>query len=38
MTLRHGQGTFTGVFLLVQVDGRWRMANKACHREPHAAR
>jgi 3-hydroxyisobutyrate dehydrogenase-like beta-hydroxyacid dehydrogenase len=32
MTLRHGVDTFTDIFLLVQVDGRWRIANKAYHR------
>jgi 3-hydroxyisobutyrate dehydrogenase-like beta-hydroxyacid dehydrogenase len=31
MTLCHGAHTFTDVFLLVQVDGRWRIANKAYH-------
>lgn len=35
MTLRHGTDTFTDVFLLVRVDGGWRIANKVCHR--HAA-
>jgi hypothetical protein len=34
MTLRHGADTFTDIFLLVHVDGRWRIANKAYHREP----
>ena len=32
MTLEHGADTFTDVFLLVCVDGRWRIANKAYHR------
>jgi hypothetical protein len=32
MTLRHGADAFTDVFLLVHVDGRWRIANKAYHR------
>ncbi len=32
MTLFHGADTFTDVFLLVRVDGRWRIANKAYHR------
>ncbi|MGW6008593.1 nuclear transport factor 2 family protein [Streptomyces sp. NPDC055210] len=32
MTLRHGPDTFTDVFLLVRVDDRWRIANKAYHR------
>ncbi|MGW4818786.1 nuclear transport factor 2 family protein [Streptomyces sp. NPDC004227] len=32
MTLRHGTDTFTDVFLLVQVEGGWRIANKAYHR------
>ncbi|MBQ0854910.1 nuclear transport factor 2 family protein [Streptomyces sp. BH-SS-21] len=32
MTLRHGPDTFTDVFLLVRVDDRWRVANKAYHR------
>jgi hypothetical protein len=34
MTLRHGADIFTDVFLLVCVDGRWRIANKAYHRRP----
>jgi 3-hydroxyisobutyrate dehydrogenase-like beta-hydroxyacid dehydrogenase len=34
MTLRHGADTFTDVFLLVHADGRWRIANKAYHRQP----
>jgi hypothetical protein len=40
MTLWHGADTFTDVFLLVHVDGRWRIANKAYHRrraEPQSA-
>ena len=32
MTLRHGPDTFTDIFLLVRVDGRWRIANKAYDR------
>ncbi|WP_425325875.1 nuclear transport factor 2 family protein [Micromonospora endolithica] len=32
MTLRHGVDTFTDIFLLVHVDDRWRIANKAYHR------
>jgi 3-hydroxyisobutyrate dehydrogenase-like beta-hydroxyacid dehydrogenase len=32
MTLWHGTDTFTDVFLLVRVDGEWRIANKAYHR------
>jgi hypothetical protein len=32
MTLEHGADTFTDVFLLVCVDGQWRIANKAYHR------
>jgi hypothetical protein len=32
MTLRHGADTFTDIFLLVHVDGHWRIANKAYHR------
>jgi hypothetical protein len=32
MTLQHGSDTFTDVFLLVLVDGRWRVANKVYHR------
>lgn len=32
MTLWHGTDTFTDIFLLVHVDGRWRTANKAYHR------
>jgi hypothetical protein len=32
MTLNHGADTLTDVFLLVLVDGRWRIANKAYHR------
>ncbi|MGW2762449.1 nuclear transport factor 2 family protein [Streptomyces sp. NPDC001275] len=34
MTLRHGPDTFTDVFLLVQAEGGWRIANKAYHRAP----
>lgn len=32
MTLWHGADTFTDIFLLVLVDGSWRIANKAYHR------
>ena len=32
MTLWHGPDTFTDVFLLVNVGGQWRIANKAYHR------
>ncbi|AEW99670.1 nuclear transport factor 2 family protein [Streptantibioticus cattleyicolor] len=32
MTLHHGPDTFTDVFLLVRVDDKWRIANKAYHR------
>jgi hypothetical protein len=32
MTLCHGADTFTDIFLLVRVDGSWRIANKAYHR------
>ncbi|GAA1589865.1 nuclear transport factor 2 family protein [Actinomadura kijaniata] len=32
MTLWHGADTFTDIFLLVHVDGGWRIANKAYHR------
>lgn len=32
MTLHHGSDTFTDVFLLVLVDGAWKIANKAYHR------
>ncbi|HEV7711149.1 MAG TPA: nuclear transport factor 2 family protein [Asanoa sp.] len=32
MTLHHGADTFTDIFLLVRVDDRWRIANKAYHR------
>jgi hypothetical protein len=33
MTLWHGPDTFTDIFLLVRADGRWRIANKAYHRQ-----
>jgi Putative lumazine-binding len=33
MTLWHGPDTFTDIFLLVDVNGRWRIANKAFHRQ-----
>lgn len=32
MTLWHGPGTFTDVFLLVHAGGQWRIASKAYHR------
>lgn len=32
MTLRHGSDAFTDIFLLVNADGRWRIANKVYHR------
>lgn len=32
MTLRHGADTFTDIFLLVQAEDGWRIANKAYHR------
>jgi 3-hydroxyisobutyrate dehydrogenase-like beta-hydroxyacid dehydrogenase len=32
MTLWHGADTFTDIFLLMQVDGAWRIANKVYHR------
>lgn len=32
MTLQHGADTFSDIFLLVQADNRWRIANKAYHR------
>lgn len=38
MTLDHGADTFTDVFLLVRVDGGWRIANKAYHRADRADR
>lgn len=36
MTLHHGASTFTDMFVLVHVDGRWRIANKVYHRHEHA--
>ena len=33
MTLRHGPNLFTDVFVLLLVDGGWRIANKVYHRE-----
>lgn len=33
MTLKHGPDTFTDIFLLVEVDDGWRIANKAYHRD-----
>jgi 3-hydroxyisobutyrate dehydrogenase len=32
MTLRHGPDVFTDVFVLLQVDGAWWIANKVYHR------
>ncbi|WP_374458115.1 nuclear transport factor 2 family protein [Nocardioides sp.] len=32
MTLRHGEVTFTDMFVLLRVDGEWRIANKVFHR------
>lgn len=32
MTLRHGDATFTDMFVLLQLDGGWRIANKVYHR------
>lgn len=32
MTLRHGETTFTDMFVLLRVDGEWRIANKVYHR------
>lgn len=32
MTLQHGSDRFTDVFVLLEVDGAWRIANKAYHR------
>ena len=32
MTLRHGETTFTDMFVLLLVDGGWRIANKVYHR------
>ena len=32
MTLRHGDATFTDMFVLLHVDGGWRIANKVYHR------
>lgn len=32
MTLRHGEVTFTDMFVLLQVGGEWRIANKVYHR------
>jgi 3-hydroxyisobutyrate dehydrogenase-like beta-hydroxyacid dehydrogenase len=34
MTLHHGPDTFTDIFLLVRLDGRWWIADKAYHRQP----
>ncbi|MGL5818201.1 MAG: nuclear transport factor 2 family protein [Phycicoccus sp.] len=32
MTLHHGPVTFTDMFVLLEVDGKWRIANKVYHR------
>lgn len=32
MTLHHGPDVFTDAFVLLRVDGAWRIANKAYHR------
>ncbi|WP_418062644.1 nuclear transport factor 2 family protein [Pimelobacter simplex] len=32
MTLHHGPDVFTDAFVLLQVDGAWRIANKTYHR------
>ena len=32
MTLRHGETTFTDMFVLLRVDGGWRIANKVYDR------
>lgn len=32
LTLQHGADAFTDVFVLLRVDGAWRIANKAYHR------
>lgn len=32
MTLHHAADTFTDVFVLLEVDGRWRIANKVYDR------
>jgi hypothetical protein len=32
MTLRHGETTFTDMFVLLRVGGEWRIANKVYHR------
>ncbi|MEV5155936.1 nuclear transport factor 2 family protein [Streptomyces werraensis] len=32
MTLRHGAGTFTDVFLLARTGAGWRIANQVYHR------
>lgn len=32
MTLQHGELNFTDMFVLLLVDGRWRIANKVYHR------
>ncbi|MFC5728720.1 MULTISPECIES: nuclear transport factor 2 family protein [Nocardioides] len=36
MTLWHGDSVFVDVFLLLLVDGEWRIANKAYHRRTRA--
>lgn len=37
MTLHHGTSTFTDMFVLLRVDGGWRIANKVYHRHAGAA-
>jgi 3-hydroxyisobutyrate dehydrogenase len=32
MTLQHGDSSFTDTFVLLEVDGAWRIANKAYYR------
>ncbi|WP_141003149.1 nuclear transport factor 2 family protein [Nocardioides humi] len=32
MTLHHGSDVFTDSFVLLRVDGVWRIANKTHHR------
>jgi Putative lumazine-binding len=36
MTLRHGAVTFTDMFVLLEHDGEWKIANKAYHMESPA--
>lgn len=37
MTLHHGPDRFTDAFVLMRVDGAWRIANKVYHRSPGEA-